>query len=114
MSTVPLTPTDTRAETLRHRMVDELVADGLPSGPLPEPVAAAMRRVPRHVFVAEVAVADAYRPDDHVVFEHGPDGRPITSLSAPRIVALQLAQLMSSPAIASWSSGSVPDTTRRS
>jgi protein-L-isoaspartate(D-aspartate) O-methyltransferase len=53
-------------------------------GPLPEPVAEAMRRVPRHLFVPPAYRSMAYRD------EPLPLGPGETTISAPHMVAFQL------------------------
>ncbi|MEU6712043.1 methyltransferase, FxLD system [Nonomuraea sp. NPDC046802] len=57
-----------------------------------EPVAAAMRAVPRHLFVPGVAPEDAYR-DEPIVTKRDAEGRPISSSSQPAIMAIMLDQL---------------------
>lgn len=57
-----------------------------------EPVAAAMRAVPRHLFVPGVAPEDAYR-DEPIVTKRDDEGRPISSSSQPAIMATMLDQL---------------------
>lgn len=56
------------------------------------PVEAAMRAVPRHLFLPDVPLAKAYA-DEAVVTRTGPDGLPTSSASQPSIVAIMLEQL---------------------
>ncbi|MDQ7843719.1 MAG: class I SAM-dependent methyltransferase [Armatimonadota bacterium] len=56
------------------------------------PVEAAFRRVPRHLFLPQVALADAYR-DDVVVTRRDATGLPSSSSSQPSIMAIMLEQL---------------------
>lgn len=82
------------ADQLRQRMVDDLAESGLPSGlPYPAQVLAAMRRVPRHVFVPDASLTEAYSVGDAVVLGRDEQGLAVTSASAPSIVALMLTQL---------------------
>ncbi|MGN9842022.1 methyltransferase, FxLD system [Nonomuraea sp. H19] len=57
-----------------------------------EPVAAALRAVPRHLFVPGVAPEDAYR-DEPIVTKRDGEGLPISSSSQPAIMATMLDQL---------------------
>jgi protein-L-isoaspartate(D-aspartate) O-methyltransferase len=76
-------------DSLRRRMVDDLRARAVVTAPAVE---AALRVVPRHVFVPEVPPERAYA-DEAVVTKVGDDGMPISSASQPAIVALMLEQL---------------------
>lgn len=55
-----------------------------------------MRAVPRHLFVPEASLEQAYGPDSVVTFRDG-DGVAISSASGPRVVAGMLDQLGSRP-----------------
>lgn len=77
------------AADLRHRMVDDLRARAVVTSPAVE---AALRVVPRHVFVPEVPPERAYA-DEAVVTKVGDDGMPTSSASQPSIVGLMLEQL---------------------
>jgi protein-L-isoaspartate(D-aspartate) O-methyltransferase len=57
-----------------------------------EPVAAALRAVPRHLFVPGVEPVDAYR-DEPIVTKRDAAGNPISSSSQPAIMATMLDQL---------------------
>jgi protein-L-isoaspartate(D-aspartate) O-methyltransferase len=65
-------------------------------GAVTDAVAAALLAVPRHLFVPEVAVTDAYR-DDAIVTKRDDEGRPISSSSQPTIMAIMLEQLGLAP-----------------
>jgi protein-L-isoaspartate(D-aspartate) O-methyltransferase len=55
-------------------------------------VAAALSQVPRHVFLPQIGLEQAYA-DDAVPTKYDADGRPISSSSQPAIMALMLEQL---------------------
>lgn len=74
-------------------MVDELSRNGTVTDPAVE---AALRTVPRHLFVPEVSLEEAYG-DHPVVTKTDPDGMPTSSASQPAIVALMLEQLRLAP-----------------
>ena len=59
-------------------------------------VAAAMRDVPRHLFLPELPPESAYR-DDAIVTKRDADGQPISSSSQPAIMAIMLDQLDLAP-----------------
>jgi len=79
----------TSPEAARARLVTELRHRG---SVLSRSVQDAFARVPRHVFVPEVAAADAYR-DEAFVIKCGPDGLPVSSSSQPAMMAIMLDQL---------------------
>ena len=77
------------ADELRARLVDGLLQSGvIRSGA----VAEAFRTVPRHLFVPQVAVGEAYA-DEAIPTRWSPDGLPISSSSQPSIMAVMLEQL---------------------
>jgi protein-L-isoaspartate(D-aspartate) O-methyltransferase len=80
------------ASELHTAMVDQIAAEL--GADLPEPVAAALRRVPRHLFTPGVPVARAYA-DIHtsIVTRRSERGTALSSVSAPWIVAGMLTQL---------------------
>lgn len=78
---------------LRQRMVDALRARGLVRSPSVE---AALRAVPRHVFVPEVPPERAYA-DEAIVTKVDDGGMPTSSASQPAVVALMLEQLDVAP-----------------
>jgi protein-L-isoaspartate(D-aspartate) O-methyltransferase len=53
----------------------------------------ALRGVPRHLFVPEVSIEEAYTAGSAVVTKRDPRGRPLSSASSPVIVAMMLDQL---------------------
>ena len=59
-------------------------------------ILAALREVPRHLFLPEVPAELAYR-DDAIVTRRGPDGQPTSSSSQPMIMAIMLDQLGLAP-----------------
>ncbi|MEV4804679.1 methyltransferase domain-containing protein [Nonomuraea sp. NPDC049421] len=61
-----------------------------------ERVAAAMRAVPRHLFLPHIPPEDAYR-DEPIVTRRDADGRPTSSSSQPAIMAAMLDQLAVRP-----------------
>ena len=76
-------------EFLRAAMVDRLRDHGLAGSARVE---AAMRTVPRHMFVPDVTVEQAYAPEV-VVTRRDADGVAVSSASAPGVVAGMLDQL---------------------
>lgn len=76
-------------ETLRHALVDGLLVGGLIRSP---GVEAAMRAVPRHLFLPGVPLQVAYA-DDVVQVKRNAAGVPISAASQPTIVALMLDDL---------------------
>jgi protein-L-isoaspartate(D-aspartate) O-methyltransferase len=77
------------AEGFREEMIDHLVRLEAIRSP---GVEAAFRAVPRHRFLPELPVADAYDPEDASVTKRDRRGTPISSVSAPHIQALMLEQ----------------------
>ena len=61
-------------------------------------VAAALRDVPRHLFLPGLPPESAYR-DDAIVTKRDADGQPISSSSQPAIMAIMLDQLDLSPGL---------------
>ncbi|MFI8952192.1 methyltransferase, FxLD system [Streptomyces sp. NPDC053750] len=86
--TIATTPT-TDAERLRNALVDELRAQGHARTPAVEH---ALRTVPRHVFVPDAPLEDAYA-DAPVHIKYDSDGTSISCASQPGVVALMLDQL---------------------
>jgi protein-L-isoaspartate(D-aspartate) O-methyltransferase len=78
------------AEQLHEELVRAIRATG---HAWREPVHQAMRAVPRHLFVPEFPLEDAYAVGKAVVTKRDPRGAPLSSASAPGIVALMLDQL---------------------
>jgi len=87
-------PTETRPEDLRHRMVDHIDAAGhLHSSGVEQ----ALRTVPRHLFVPEASVEDAYANKAITTKPGGPGGKPASCASVPTVVAMMLGQLDARP-----------------
>jgi len=82
-----------RADKLRNRLTDELVAEGTITS---EDVEAAFRTVPRHLFAPEVTLERAYA-QDIVVIKKDERGTTISSVSAPSIQAMMLEQARLGP-----------------
>ncbi len=83
----------TVAEALRVELVDTLVArDTVRSSP----VEAAMRVVPRHLFLAGEPLTVAYA-DEAVITRRGDDATPLSSVSQPSVVATMLEQARLQP-----------------
>lgn len=81
------------AERLRNALVDQLRADGHARTPAVENV---LRTVPRHVFVPDASLEDAYaNAPVHIKFDT--DGTSISCASQPGVVALMLDQLEAQP-----------------
>ncbi|HMH38968.1 MAG TPA: methyltransferase domain-containing protein, partial [Streptosporangiaceae bacterium] len=78
---------------LRERLVAEVLQT---SGIGDERIAAALRDVPRHLFLPHLPPADAYL-DDAIVTKRDADGQPISSSSQPAIMAIMLDQLTLAP-----------------
>ena len=66
------------------------------SGIRDERIAAALRDVPRHLFLPHLPPEDAYL-DDAIVTKRDADGQPISSSSQPAIMAIMLDQLTLAP-----------------
>jgi protein-L-isoaspartate(D-aspartate) O-methyltransferase len=77
------------AERLRNALVDQLRAEGHARTTAVE---TALRTVPRHVFVPDASLEDAYA-DAPVHIKYDTDGTSISCASQPSIVALMLDQL---------------------
>ncbi|TYB40794.1 methyltransferase, FxLD system [Actinomadura chibensis] len=84
--------TETSAR-LRNALVDQLREDGTVHS---ERVEAALRAVPRHVFVPDVPLEQAYA-DEAVYTKHDGAGVSISAASQPTIVAMMLEQLQAEP-----------------
>jgi protein-L-isoaspartate(D-aspartate) O-methyltransferase len=78
---------------LRERLVAEVQKV---SGVRDERIAAAMRDVPRHLFLPHLPPPDAYL-DDAIVTKRDAAGQPISSSSQPAIMAIMLSQLALAP-----------------
>jgi protein-L-isoaspartate(D-aspartate) O-methyltransferase len=78
---------------LRERMVRRVAAGG---HPVSDAVTGALRTVPRHLFLPDLAPEAAYR-DQPIVTKRSDDGQPISSSSQPTIMAIMLDQLGLAP-----------------
>ncbi|HET8681390.1 MAG TPA: methyltransferase, FxLD system [Micromonosporaceae bacterium] len=78
---------------LRHDLVEEVLGRTAISD---EQVTAALRAVPRHVFLPQVPPESVYR-DEAIVTKRDPDGLPTSSSSQPSIMAIMLDQLGLAP-----------------
>lgn len=84
--------TETSAR-LRNALVDRLREDGTVRS---DRVEAALRAVPRHVFVPDTPLEQAYA-DEAVYTKHDEAGVSISAASQPTIVAMMLEQLQAEP-----------------
>ena len=75
-------------DELRQALVEKLRRDGVLRD---EAVERALRTVPRHLFLPDAPLEDAY--SDNAILTHEEDGMPISSASQPAIVAIMLQQL---------------------
>jgi protein-L-isoaspartate(D-aspartate) O-methyltransferase len=76
-------------EALRAALVEALRSRGRLRSPA---LAEAFSRVPRHLFVPDASVEEAYR-DTFIATKRQPDGEVISSSSQPEIMAIMLEQL---------------------
>lgn len=90
---MPATPT-TSPDRARQDMVDTLLRLQTEWGmtPISPQVEEVLRRVPRHVFVPEVALKDAYATDYAPPIQRAEDGLITSSMSAVRVQAMMLDQ----------------------
>lgn len=93
VNTDTITTSTADAERLRNALVDQLRADGHARTPAVE---TALRTVPRHVFVPEASLEDAYA-NAPVHIKYDTDGTSISCASQPGVVALMLDQLEAQP-----------------
>ncbi|MFQ6148586.1 methyltransferase, FxLD system [Streptomyces seoulensis] len=93
VNTDTITTPTADAERLRNALVDQLRADGHARTPAVE---TALRTVPRHVFVPEATLEDAYA-NAPVHIKYDTDGTSISCASQPGVVALMLDQLEAQP-----------------
>jgi protein-L-isoaspartate(D-aspartate) O-methyltransferase len=84
---------DASLTKLRERLVAEVLAT---SGIRDERIAAALRDVPRHLFLPHLPPEEAYL-DDAIVTKRDADGQPMSSSSQPAIMAIMLYQLDLAP-----------------
>ena len=88
-----MTVADSDLSRLQDRMVTSVTASGRP---VSDAVVAAMRAVPRHLFLPELPAELAYR-NEAIVTRRGADGQPTSSSSQPTIMAYMLDQLHVGP-----------------
>ena len=84
---------DASLAELRERLVAEVLTT---SGIRDERIAAALRDVPRHLFLPHLPPEEAYL-DDAIVTKRDAEGQPISSSSQPAIMAIMLDQLDLTP-----------------
>ncbi|MGR8008622.1 methyltransferase, FxLD system [Streptomyces hypolithicus] len=84
---------DAVAERLRNALVDQIRADGHARTPAVE---TALRTVPRHKFVPDVSLDEAYA-NAPVSIKYDTDGTSISCASQPDVVALMLDQIEAQP-----------------
>jgi protein-L-isoaspartate(D-aspartate) O-methyltransferase len=77
-------------DRMRREMVDQLVAEGLARGAA---IRSAFLAVPRHPFVPNATLEEVYDPDRAIVTRLDAAGVPVSSSSAPNIMALMLDRL---------------------
>ncbi|MEU9067291.1 methyltransferase, FxLD system [Streptomyces sp. NPDC048306] len=93
VNTDTITTPTADAERLRNALVDQLRVDGHARTPAVE---TALRTVPRHVFVPDASLEDAYA-NAPVHIKYDTDGTSISCASQPGVVALMLDQLDAQP-----------------
>jgi protein-L-isoaspartate(D-aspartate) O-methyltransferase len=93
METTTLTAPSDDAARLRAQLVNRMLDSGWLRSPR---IAEAFTAVPRHLFVPEASLADAYA-DQAVAVKHADDGTMISAASGPTIVATMLEQLDAQP-----------------
>ncbi|QNP74966.1 methyltransferase, FxLD system [Streptomyces roseirectus] len=93
VNTDTLAAPEAEAERLRNALVDKIRESGYART---LPVETALRTVPRHLFVPEVSLEEAYA-DAPVNIKYDTDGASISCASQPTVVALMLDQLEARP-----------------
>ncbi|WP_406281438.1 methyltransferase, FxLD system [Streptomyces sp. NBC_00209] len=93
VNTHTLTTPEADAERLRNALVDQIQAEGHARTPAVED---ALRTVPRHRFVPDAPLTDAYA-NAPVNVKYDTDGTSISCASQPAVVALMLDQLHARP-----------------
>lgn len=93
VNTATLTTSEAEAARLRNALVDKIQADGHARTPAVE---TALRTVPRHLFVPQAPLSDAYA-NAPVNIKYDTDGTSISCASQPDVVALMLDQLQAQP-----------------
>lgn len=93
VNTDTLTTPEADAERLRNALVDQIKTEGHARTP---EVENALRAVPRHRFVPDAPLTDAYA-NAPVNIKYDTDGTSISCASQPSVVALMLDQLQAQP-----------------
>ncbi|MDQ8706949.1 methyltransferase, FxLD system [Streptomyces sp. LHD-70] len=93
VSTDTIEANDTAAERLRNALVDQVVSEDRIKTPR---IIQAMRTVPRHLFVPEASLEDAYA-NTTVHIKYNETGQSISCASQPSVVGLMLEQLQPQP-----------------
>ncbi|MFF7192843.1 methyltransferase, FxLD system [Streptomyces sp. NPDC008079] len=93
VTTDTIAPNGAEAARLRNALVDQIRASGYARTPAVE---AALRTVPRHLFVPDAPLEDAYA-NSPVNIKYDTDGTSISCASQPGVVALMLDQLDARP-----------------
>ncbi|WP_217570659.1 methyltransferase, FxLD system [Streptomyces sp. GbtcB7] len=93
VNTATITTSDAEATRLRNALVDQVRATG---NARVAAVESALRTVPRHLFVPDASLEDAYA-DAPVNIKYDTDGSAISCASQPGVVALMLDQLEAQP-----------------
>ncbi|MFF7982869.1 methyltransferase, FxLD system [Streptomyces sp. NPDC007901] len=93
VNTDTITTPDAEATRLRNALVDQIRASGYARAAVVE---TALRTVPRHLFVPDASLEDAYA-NVPVNIKYDTDGTTISCASQPGIVALMLDQLEAQP-----------------
>lgn len=91
---MPATPAQPAADDPSHDLRSQMVGAIQTRGAARRPrVEAAMRKVPRHRFVPDADLVDAYDPDASVITHWFEDGTALSCASGPYVVGLMLDQL---------------------
>ncbi|MEV6013855.1 methyltransferase, FxLD system, partial [Streptomyces sp. NPDC051976] len=93
VTTDTIAPNGADAATLRNALVDKIREAGYARTPAVE---AALRTIPRHLFVPDAPLEDAYA-NNPVNIKYDTDGTSISCASQPGVVALMLDQLEAQP-----------------
>lgn len=93
METTTRTAQSDEAARLRAQLVNKMLDSGWLHSPR---IAEAFTAVPRHLFVPDASLADAYA-DQAVAVKHADDGTMISAASQPAVVATMLEQLDAQP-----------------
>ena len=89
-----MTTTETPAEDLRNSLVDYIREAGHLHS---RSIERALRRVPRHLFVPQASLQDAYANKAIIIKPGSEGGRPTSCASQPTVMAMMLGQLDAHP-----------------